>query len=60
MTLIIKLGQLKKGKPLPDKDVYGFRINIARRVIRTVKKQTRNYIMTIVGMVENLEIQILN
>jgi uncharacterized protein YeaO (DUF488 family) len=38
MTLIIKLGQLKKGKPLLDKDVYGFRINIARRVIRAVKK----------------------
>ena len=38
MTLIIKLGHLKKGKPLLDKDVYGFRFNIARRVIRAVKK----------------------
>jgi len=38
MTLIIKLGQLKKGKPLLDKDLYGFRINIARLVIRAVKK----------------------
>lgn len=38
MTLIIKLGQLKKGKPLLDKNVYGFRINIARCVIRAVKK----------------------
>jgi uncharacterized protein YeaO (DUF488 family) len=36
--LIIKLGQLRKGKPLLDKDVYGLRINIARRVIRAVKK----------------------
>src|SRR6476469_7111363 len=34
---MIKLGQLKKGKPLLDKDLYGFRINIARRVIRGVK-----------------------
>lgn len=37
--LIIKLGQLKKGKPLLDKDGYGFRINIARKVIRGVKKE---------------------
>jgi uncharacterized protein YeaO (DUF488 family) len=33
------IGQLKKGKPLLDKDVYGFRINIARKVIRGVKKE---------------------
>lgn len=39
MTLTrIKLGHLKKGKPLLDKEVYGFRINIARKVIRGVKK----------------------
>jgi uncharacterized protein YeaO (DUF488 family) len=35
---MIKLGQLKKGKPLLDKDLYGLRINIARRIIRGVKK----------------------
>ena len=35
---MIKLGQLKKGKSLLDKDLYGFRINIARRVIRGVKR----------------------
>ena len=61
MTLTrIKLGHLKKGKPLLDKEVYGFRINIARKVIRGVKKQIRNYIMMTGGMAENLEIQILN
>ena len=43
MTLIIKLGQLKKGKPLLDKDVYGFRISIARRVIRAVKKADQKF-----------------
>lgn len=60
MTLTrIKLGHLKKGKPLLD-EVYGFRINIARKVIRGVKKQIRNYIMMTGGMAENLEIQILN
>jgi uncharacterized protein YeaO (DUF488 family) len=32
MTTEIKLGQLKKGKPLLDKDVYGFRINIMRGI----------------------------
>jgi uncharacterized protein YeaO (DUF488 family) len=35
---MIKLGRLKKGKPLLDRDLYGFRINIARRVIRGVKR----------------------
>lgn len=61
MTLTrIKLGHLKKGKPLLDEEVYGFRINIARKVIRGVKKQIRNYIMMTGGMAENLEIQILN
>jgi hypothetical protein len=41
MTSTIKLGQLKKGKPLLDKDVYGFRINIMRGkgALRYVKKQ---------------------
>jgi uncharacterized protein YeaO (DUF488 family) len=39
MTPTIKLGQLKKHRPLKDKQVYGLRINIARRVIRGVKKQ---------------------
>jgi hypothetical protein len=41
MTSTIKLGQLKKGKPLLDKDVYGFRINIMRGkgAIKYVKKQ---------------------
>jgi hypothetical protein len=39
MTLTrIKLSPLKKGKPLLDKEVYGFRINIARKVIRGIKK----------------------
>jgi hypothetical protein len=56
---MIKLGQLKKGKPLLDKDVYGFRINIARKVIRGVKKKTRNHIMTTGGMVENQETGLL-
>jgi uncharacterized protein YeaO (DUF488 family) len=35
---MIKLGQLKKGKPLLDKDLYGLRINIARSIIRGIKK----------------------
>jgi uncharacterized protein YeaO (DUF488 family) len=35
----IKLGQLKKDHPLKDKQVYGLRVNIARRVIRGLKKQ---------------------
>ena len=40
MTSTIKLGQLRKGKPLLDKDVYGFRINIMRGkgALRYVKK----------------------
>jgi uncharacterized protein YeaO (DUF488 family) len=39
--LVIKLGQLKKGKPLLDKDTHGLRINIARDLgrLRFVKKE---------------------